>query len=431
MNKDAENVVIIYAKAITADVVSSAEDNNGTIKVDENTDSISAGMYTCIYDLNGQLLLGKRTRPEIDNLSQSYEDLRKININDDVWLVYDQPVYDENKLIAWARIGHSMSSVNAALDNLKTIVIASIPIFVLISIIGGFFFAKKALSPINYITKKASIIGKDDLSQRLNLTEVDDEVGRLAVTFDKMLDRLEDSFKIEQQFTSDVSHELRTPLSVISAIAEETLAGNKSSQNYKNAMKQVFNETKKMKYMVSQLLMLNENDEKRYKLEIEEIEMDLIIQDVLDSMRSISDRNEIQLLFEGGAGLKVMADRTLIISMLINLIDNAIKYNNDKGWVRVAVLKKQEQDYAEISIEDNGIGIPEDSIPYIFNRFYRVDKSRTGEGIGLGLSIVKWIVEMHKGIIRIDSKIGQGTIVNVLLPMKQSVKHKQSDSLVV
>jgi signal transduction histidine kinase len=248
------------------------------------------------------------------------------------------------------------------------------------------------------------------------LPRTEDEVGRLATTFDEMLDKLESSISKEKRFASDASHELRTPVSIISAQVEQTLSGNKRSErDYRQALKKILMESKKMSYIISQLLMFYRGDEGKYELNFEILDLNMIVEEVANEFKGIASDNGIEINFEVKEKVKIRADQTLITRLLINLIDNAIRYSKKDGKVNIVVFR--EKDFANIIVEDNGIGISKKDIPYIFDRFYRSDRSRTGQGTGLGLSIVKWIVDMHKGEIKVESEINRGSRFIVKLPL--------------
>jgi signal transduction histidine kinase len=281
--------------------------------------------------------------------------------------------------------------------------------------VGGWFLASRALRPIDYITKTARAISNGDLNQRLRMPRTEDEVGRLAVTFDEMLNKLENSINKERQFASDASHELRTPIAIISAQAEEALSGAHNTKEYKEALSTVQKESKKMSHIISQLLMMYRSNEGRYKFNFEVIDLKLIAGEIVKEFKNIASENGIKISFNAEEEIKIRLDQTLITRLIINLIDNAIRYNKKGG--RVSVSINRENDFAKIIVEDNGIGMSEEVIPYIFNRFYQVEKSRGNIGTGLGLSIVKWIVDLHKGEINVESKVNQGSKFVIKLPL--------------
>jgi len=394
-------------RADAAQAASMIEIEDNSIKLKEAGYALVSGTYLSIYDTGGKTLFDNSHLTWINSIKPLYSKLQIVNHLNEQWLLYDQPIYNDTLIIAWVRAMRLLKPVNDTLHALRVLMLVALPVYIIIIVLGSLFIAGKALSPINHITKTAQAIGQGDLSKRLNMTKVEDEVGRLAATFDEMLDRLEAAFRREKQFTSDASHELRTPISIISAHAEESLTGNKSTEDFSEAMEIILKESRKMGQMVSQLLMLTRSDEGKYKLEIEEINLDIVVHDVVDEMRDFANKSSVALYLSITGDICIKADQTLITRLLFNLIDNAIKYNKRDGWVNVSLTA--EDGFAKIIVEDNGIGISEEDLPNIFNRFYRANKTRTRNGTGLGLSIVKWIVEAHGGKIIVDSKQGEGT----------------------
>jgi signal transduction histidine kinase len=279
----------------------------------------------------------------------------------------------------------------------------------LIAAAGGLFIAHKALKPITKITRTAAEIEKGDLSLRIKGIETKDEVGQLADTFNNMLEHLEIAFKREKQFSSDASHELKTPVSIIISYSEALIASRNKiiSEEELNYFKLIHTEGARMNVIISQLLMLARGSEGKYQIEIEKIDLNEIISSVLEQMQEIASESGIALLYESNQEIMCRGDQSLIIQMLFNLIENGIKYGKPGGYVRMSA--SIEKNATQITIADNGMGISQEELPYIFDRFYRVDKSRDRSGSGLGLSIVKWIVDEHNGKIQVNSAPGEGT----------------------
>jgi heavy metal sensor kinase len=401
-------------RAHAAQVASSIEIENGHITEADFHELIISGTYIHVYDPHDRPIAGQEILPKIEHLPRDFNNLRTIEIAENNWLVYDQPVYEDTRLVAWVRAYRSIDPIKETLDNLKMMIVIAIPLCLGIAAFGGVFLAKKAFSPIDHITKTAKEIGRGDLSKRLHLPKVEDEVGRLVIVFDEMLERLEESFKREQQFTSDASHELRTPIAVILAQADAALARSRDVGEYREALEVILKESKKMSLLVAQLLNLTRGDRDQYRTEMEVIDLGVIAEEVADEMKEVARQNGVKIILEGNASVKIRADQTLVTRLFINLIDNGIRYNREGGWVKVSLSR--EEDFAKILVGDSGVGIEQKNLPYIFDRFYRVDKARNREGAGLGLSIVQWIVHVHGGEIRVDSTPQGGSTFTVLLP---------------
>lgn len=324
---------------------------------------------------------------------------------------YTAPVLDNNQLIAIVQVVQSTNEVQYTLNRLLTILLIASPLLVLAAAASGYFLAANALIPIEAITKMAQHISAEDLSARLNLN-TDDELGRLASTFDKMLDRLEDSFFRERQFTADASHELRTPLTAMQAILGVTRQRKRNVDEYEQALDDLTEETERLRNLTESLLALAHTDLPSHKLD-ETIDLSLLLEDVTESMRILAETKGLELVCEITPHLAIPGNRDDLIRLFVNLIDNAIKYTSH-GSVTISTLKKGKQ--VCIKVKDTGIGIPERHIPHIFDRFYRVEQSRNQYGAGLGLSLVQQILTIHRGVIKVESTLGKGTTIYIQLP---------------
>ncbi len=375
-----------------------------------------SGTSFILFDADNSLITNTGASDTLNSLAPDYDNISEYKTEQDSWLIYDQSIQEEGRTVGWIRAYASLESVYAALQNLKTIIAIASPIYIIIGILGGLFISKNSLKPIDDITKTAQIISTGDLSQRLEMPDTGDEVSRLAQTFDRMIDKLDESFEKEKRFTANASHELRTPVSVIMAASEDALNGEHSVKDYQDALTTILSESKKMRGMISKLLMLSKGDEASLKYAFENIDLGLLIEGVVEEMLEYAKQKNILISYGYKEDVMIKADQTLIIRLVMNLLDNAIKYSNENSQIEVFLNKKK--DCAEIVVKDCGIGIPTQELDKIFNRFYRVDKSRSGEGIGLGLPLVKHIVDIHKGSISVKSELSVGTKFTVRLPFE-------------
>jgi len=368
-----------------------------------------------LFDLNGNVRLGE-TDPRIAKLPIEVDSSRRVGLgNKGLWFFQDKPIYYENKVIGWIRVSRSISPTVDTLKKIKIIIFITTPLFIFFATLSSLFLARRALAPIDAVTKTASEIEKGDLSRRIKIPIANDEIGRLARTFNKMIARLEDTFNREKRFTSDASHELRTPITIISAKAEAALTKSKKIEDYRKALKVIIRETKRVSFLLSQLLLLARSDEGKSILNIEKIDLKMIIESIIIEMNDKAKQKNIRLSLTSEQNLVIKADQTFIIMLFLNIIENSIKYNKKGGFTNICFYK--EDNNAKVIIEDNGIGISDENLIHVFDRFYRVSESRSDKGSGLGLSIVKEIVETHKGQIKIDSKLGKGTKFEVSLPV--------------
>jgi signal transduction histidine kinase len=300
------------------------------------------------------------------------------------------------------------------------ILFISIPITLILASGGGYFLAKRALNAIDTISSTAEKISQNNMSQRIKISEGrGDEVGRLIKTLNNLLDRLESSFYRQKQFNADVSHELRTPISVIKAQIDESLdLENKLTFDQKDALLTIKKQIDQMNNLISQMLILAKADENSFELDKEEFELNIVVDTVIEEMDNLAIEKDISILkeIEARENFKIKADLSLITQLLLNLIENAIKYTQPSGKIIVRLSKSN--DYYQLNIIDNGIGIAEEDISNIFKRFYRVDKSRSREygGTGLGLAICNWIVNIHDGEIKVNSSLEAGSDFSIILP---------------
>jgi signal transduction histidine kinase len=284
--------------------------------------------------------------------------------------------------------------------------------------LGGLIIGGRALKPVKEITGVAREIGAGDLSKRLTPPNNKDEVGELARAFNDMADSLEQAFAREKQFTSDVSHELRTPLAVITAHAENAEQAD-DIDTYRQANAAVLQKTRQLQRMTSQLLAFAREREQADSMQFEEMDLRRVFAGMADEAAEWAEEKGIAVETEVPEGLLIQADQMLLTRLFLNLLDNAVKYGREGGWVKIKAERDKTGHRAVITVSDNGEGISEADLPHIFKRFYRADKARSGEGTGLGLSFAEMIVRLHCGKITVHSLPGVETRFVVELPLKR------------
>ena len=335
--------------------------------------------------------------------------------------VYTVPVEGNDQPVAIVQIAQSLASVQDILQRLLITLLVSIPTLVAIAGLSGYFLAIRALTPIDRITRTARRISAEDLSARLNLPPIDDEVGRLAETFDAMLGRLDDSFRRERQFTSDASHELRTPLSAMQAILSMIRQKRRTPEEYELALADLAEETDRLRTLTENLLQLARGETHTLTAH-DPVDLSTLLRDVTSSLQSLAEAKALTMVCDIPDGLSLIGDSDDLIRLFVNLLDNAIKYTERGG---VTISADQNKDFSiNVTIADTGIGIPADSLPYIFNRFYRVDRARATSGAGLGLALASEIARAHGGKIEVASEVGKGTRLTVILPKYFQSKDK-------
>jgi heavy metal sensor kinase len=313
-------------------------------------------------------------------------------------------------------VGGSYTHVQGALRGLTLIFAIMLPLAAAAAIAGGYLLSKGALNPVDKIIKGAENITLKNLSGRLPLPGTGDEIERLSVTLNRMIGRLEQSFNQVSQFTSDASHELRTPLTILRGELEVALRSRPGDMNFRHVLESTLEETEKLSKLVENLMVLSRLDSGELKPDITEFDLSVLCRETVEQMHLLAEDGAITLSCNCSACVSVKADPLRLRQVLINLIDNAIKYTPAGG--RIDVCTVNQNGHAVIQVRDTGIGIPFDALPHVFDRFYRVDKARARKtgGTGLGLAIAKSICELHGGRIEVDSTVGVGTGVLVSIP---------------
>ena len=310
----------------------------------------------------------------------------------------------------------SLQEVNATLRNLLVIFGTLFPILLIILSVLGFVFMKRAFFPIKRMVALTRKITAEDLSLRIESVESRDEIGELAETLNEMIARLERSFKQIKQFSGDVAHELKTPLAELKCNAEVALRRNRTPEEYQEALQNVIEDVEQLRQIVEDLLLLAKMDARSLPLNFTPVALNEIFLKVFEQMHPHAQKKQLAINFEEIDPAMLSGDKCLLKQMLANLISNAIRYTPSGGAITFAL--QTQDDHAVLTITDTGIGIPQEALPHIFDRFYRVEQSRSHDtgGSGLGLSIVQRIVEIHQGNISVSSTEGKGTTFRVSLP---------------
>lgn len=316
------------------------------------------------------------------------------------------------------RVVDSLGDFQEALATLRLALFLMIPGSLLAAAVGGYWLAGRALRPVDELTRLAREIEATNLGRRLPVRQAEDELGRLVSTFNQMIGRLEAAFESMRRFTSDASHELRTPLTIVRGAIEVALARDRSGQEYRGTLGDLLEEAERMSKLVDDLLLLARADAGVVELRREPVRLDEVAAEAVEAMKPLAESQGVELSLPGSEPLELAADERWIRQMLYDLLDNAIKYTAPMGRVSISLARREGQ--ALVSISDTGKGIPEDELHRLFERFYRVDKSRSSEsgGSGLGLPIAMWIARSHGGDIQVESAIGRGSTFRVVLPLR-------------
>ena len=315
-------------------------------------------------------------------------------------------------------VGQPTDQIDMALGALVRTFLVAIPLTLLVAGAGGVFLAGRALKPVDQMTKVAQEIGETDLNRQIPVN-TQDELGRLGSTLNQMLARLSRAFNRQKEFTGDASHELRTPLAVIQAESTLALQRVRTPGEYRGSLETIAEEAESMSRIISQMLALARADSGTDQLVFEELELHGLLREVVDDMQALSLGKNLQWKTRLNGSLTVMGDRGLLKQLFLNLLENSVRYTPQGG--EVSITSEVNGHEALLSVSDSGIGISDEHLPHIFERFYRVDKarSRSEGGSGLGLAICQQITELHQGQIGVRSAEGKGTTFTMTIPLVQ------------
>ncbi len=399
---------------VRANLTEISRADDGNLSLSEDFAFTRSGVYTLIYSDTGALLAGQPPLALPDGLSFENGVLRPIDAsNDSSYYVLDfwLPFSWEDGV--WIRGLMEVPESAGVINELIGISLLLLPLMAAAGGVGAYHLVRSAFRPIDQIVAAAEAIGEGrDLSRRIGLPPRGDEIGRLATTFDSMFERLERSFEAEKQFTSDASHELRTPISVILAQCGEARHAETPEQ-YQEAISVIDRQAKKMSALVNQLLQMTRLEQGTLKAMMEEADLsqlvEILCQEQPQSPRGITIQTDIQ------PEVHAVFDVTLMSRLLQNLLDNAERYGRENGHIWVTLRSLHDQ--ILLGVRDDGIGIPADRMEQIFQRFYQVDPSRSGnKGTGLGLTMVRQIAVLHGGDVTVESTENSGSCFTVCFP---------------
>lgn len=391
--------------------------NGGYLEVDDDFLDEVNDIYTALYQSDGMLMYGENP---ITLQSSGMEfidgEMRELDVDGELYYIFDRQLSGEGLEGLWLRGVVSEHQGEVQMHEISKISLIILPTVLIFAIIGGYLIAKRMLRPIQKISDAAAgISGGGDLKRRIDMGEGSDELHQLAKSFNKMIERLDESFEAEKQFTSDASHELRTPMSVIMAQCEYTLDEPRTEEEYRDAIRLIRRQGAKMSKLINDMLDFVRLETRRASYKMEELDMSALVLSVCEDMALIRE-NDISLSFDAGSKIKVVGNAGLLNRLLTNLISNAYRYGKEGGFIRVKL--KEDGDAVELSVEDNGIGIAPEDQEKIFRRFYQADGSRSGKGTGLGLAMVREIAQLHGGSISVTSELGRGSRFILRLPKK-------------
>jgi two-component system, OmpR family, heavy metal sensor histidine kinase CusS len=335
------------------------------------------------------------------------------------WRIYTQEILPrDDRPSGWLKVARSLQPVDVTLQNLLNQHLLKVPLLLSMVGLGGLFLANRALKPIGQITRMAEQVRvSGDLTQRIHYQgTTDDELEQLAAMFDEMLDSLQATFEHEKRFTADASHELRTPLTALKGRLHVTLSQPRTADMYEETLQAIEQEVDRLIRLSSDLLLLSQLEQRHQTLHLEPIDLSDLLAAIAEQIQPLADLQHLQLSTHIAPDLQIQGSPDHLIRLFLNLLDNAVKHTSAQGKVSLTAIMQEHS--IQVSVSDTGIGIAAEHLPHLFERFYRVEKSRsrTIGGTGLGLAIAQEIVHRHQGAIAVQSQPGQGTTVTVTFP---------------
>lgn len=396
--------------------------------VEEKKRNQRSGTVIQIYDVNGKEIASSENLPQtlalpedifnaISEEEDQYDNIEyKTAAGKTVTLrAYTMPVIENGKVSYIVQVAMPVTDIYEALSSLKVPFFVYLPLTVILTAVGGLILVNVAFNPVNGMIRTIRQITAQNLKLRVDIPDTKDEVKKLADTFNDMLVKLEESFLSERKFIQDISHELKTPLTILKGELEVALKRARSPEEYELTLESGLEEVDRISKIVDDLLILAKLDNKDLPLKPARLDLGLFIKEILDDVDVLAQQKDIKVNYLQEPGILLDADPAYLRRLLLNILDNAFKYTPAGGKVNLRLGK--EDGFAQIKIADTGVGIPEEELSHIFDRFYRARKTHASPGFGLGLAIAESIVAMHKGKIGVQSKLNQGTAFTIYLPL--------------
>jgi heavy metal sensor kinase len=313
-------------------------------------------------------------------------------------------------------VGVSTAAIGALMRQLLWLTALGLPIMIVVAVSGGYLLVKRTLAPVERIASKAELITHHNLAERLPVARTGDELERLAISLNHMISRIDEAFQQSKRFVADASHELRTPLTVLRSELESLAHNPPPESDPYERLGSLLQPVERLSKTVERLFALSRLDAGEAQTEWIEIDLGELVATTADQMLLLAADKGITVTCEAQGRVLVSGDRSRLKQVVVNLLDNAIKYTPANGAVHLQVTAAEGR--AVLSVEDSGVGIPAEALPHVFERFYRVDTTRSDDtgGAGLGLAIVKTICDAHGAAVRVASALGRGSSFHVTFP---------------
>ena len=381
----------------------------------EKFENFNDGIYYIKYNEQNEIIAGKFPKDFDIALAFSIEDINIYQVENKKFLYYDTRLQDEDD---WIRGIYPLGKVQKEIETLWNIAIALSVLFLIFVVIVGYRIIKNAFKPVKQISDTALKIKRSkDFSNRIELEDSnDDEIHKMASTFNEMLDTVEEVFIHEKQFSSDVSHELRTPITVILAQSDYALQYSDTLEETKESLEVINRHAKRMTNLINQIMELSKL-ERQKEIEKEKINLSNIVLQLLEDYKPLLESKNLNLIYNVEKDIRIQGNKIMLERVFLNILMNAVKFTK----TNIEVSLTREDKTAVLKIRDNGIGISEENKKFIWERFFQVNDSRNKEenkGSGLGLSMVKKIVDLHSATIDLESELEQGTCFTIKFNMQ-------------
>lgn len=395
------------------------EYDDGELEIDDGFTSYHNGIFCLVFSENGKKVSGSAPHNALEEEPFDDARIRRVSADGDTYFLYDRRIDSKRYEDIWVR-GVVLERGGAmGISEVSGAALIALPLLIIMAAVGGYLIAGRLLRPIQKISRTAEEIGgSGDLSKRIEIDSRGDELHQLAGTFNRMFERLETNFDAERNFTSDASHELRTPIATILAQCEYAFENASGESELYEAIGSIQRQGHRMSHLVDTLLYFTRMEQGTEAVLFEMVDVSELVLSVCREHKEIGDKN-IALTETVQPNIGMNADVQLVARMLANLIENAYRYGKESGSIHVEL--KEEVGMITLSVADDGIGIAPDELPKIWNRFYRVDKSRSfaaGKGLGLGLAMVRQIAEMHGGTVYVMSETEKGSTFSIQFAKK-------------
>ena len=381
----------------------------------EKFENFNDGIYYIKYNEQNEIIAGKFPKDFDIALAFSIEDINIYQVENKKFLYYDTRLEDEDD---WIRGIYPLGKVQKEIETLWNIAIALSVLFLIFVVIVGYRIIKNAFKPVKQISDTALEIKRSkDFSNRIDLEDSnDDEIHKMASTFNEMLDTVEEVFIHEKQFSSDVSHELRTPITVILAQSDYALQYSDTFEEAKESLEVINRHAKRMTNLINQIMELSKL-ERQKEIEKERINLSNMVLQLLEDYKPLLESKNLNLVYNVEKDIRIQGNKIMLERVFLNILMNAVKFTK----TNIEVSLTRDDKTAVLKIRDDGIGISEENKKFIWERFYQVNDSRNKEenkGSGLGLSMVKKIVDLHSATIDLESEIDQGTCFTIKFNMQ-------------